>query len=47
MIDALERLPEQELVKARGLSFESTNDLLLHTVMEEDTWLHYRLRPYR
>jgi uncharacterized damage-inducible protein DinB len=43
LIDALERLPEEEFTKARGLSFESIKDVLLHTVMNEDTWLHYRL----
>jgi len=43
LTDALERLPEEEFTKARGLSFESINDVLLHTVMNEDTWLHYRL----
>jgi uncharacterized damage-inducible protein DinB len=40
---ALERLPEAEFTKARGLSFEGMKDVLLHTVMNEDTWLHYRL----
>ena len=43
LIDALEPLPEEEFTKARGLSFESMKDVLLHTVMNEDTWLHYRL----
>jgi uncharacterized damage-inducible protein DinB len=43
LVDALERLPEEEFTKARGLSFESIKDVLLHTVMNEDTWLHYRL----
>jgi uncharacterized damage-inducible protein DinB len=42
LIDALARLPEEEFAKARGLSFESMKDVLLHTVMNEDTWLHYR-----
>jgi uncharacterized damage-inducible protein DinB len=43
LIEALERLPEVEFTRARGLSFESIKDVLLHTVMNEDTWLHYRL----
>jgi uncharacterized damage-inducible protein DinB len=43
LIDALESLTEEEFTKARGLSFESMKDVLLHTVMNEDSWLHYRL----
>jgi len=43
LIEALERLPEAEFTKPRGLSFEGMKDVLLHTVMNEDTWLHYRL----
>jgi uncharacterized damage-inducible protein DinB len=37
LIEALERLPEEEFTRARGLSFESMKDVLLHTVMNEDT----------
>ena len=43
LIEAVERLPAEEFTKARGLSFESIKDVLLHTVINEDTWLHYRL----
>jgi uncharacterized damage-inducible protein DinB len=43
LIDALERLPSEQLTKSRGLSFESIKDVLVHTVMNEDTWLHCRL----
>jgi len=43
LIEALERLPNEQFTRARGLSFESIKDVLVHTVMNEDTWLHYRL----
>jgi uncharacterized damage-inducible protein DinB len=43
LIEALEHLPAEEFTKVRGLSFETMKDVLLHTVMNEDTWLHYRL----
>jgi len=43
LIEALERLPGEQFTRSRGLSFESIKDVLVHTVMNEDTWLHYRL----
>ena len=43
LIEELERLPIEQFTMSRGLSFESIKDVLLHTVMNEDTWLHYRL----
>jgi uncharacterized damage-inducible protein DinB len=43
LVQALERLPNEQFTKSRGLSFESIKDVLVHTVMNEDTWLHYRL----
>jgi len=43
LIEALERLPGEEFTRSRGLSFGSIKDVFVHTVMNEDTWLHYRL----
>lgn len=43
LIETLEKLPNEEFFKSRSLSFDSIKDVLAHTVMNEDTWLHYRL----
>jgi uncharacterized damage-inducible protein DinB len=42
VIKALERLPNEEFTRSRGLSFDSIKDVFVHTVMNEDNWLHYR-----
>jgi uncharacterized damage-inducible protein DinB len=42
LIDAFEKMPNQEFTKSRGLSFDSIKDVFVHTVMVEDNWLHYR-----
>jgi uncharacterized damage-inducible protein DinB len=42
LIEALEKLPNEEFTRNRGLSFGSIKDVLVHTVMAEDNWLHYR-----
>lgn len=42
IIEALEKLPNHEFTKGRELSFDSIKDVFVHTVMNEDTWLHYR-----
>lgn len=42
IIEAFERLPNEEFTRSRGLSFDSMKDVFVHTVMNEDTWLHYR-----
>lgn len=42
LIEALEKLPKEEFTKERDLSFPSIKDVLVHTVMVEDNWLHYR-----
>src|SRR3972149_8244535 len=42
LIEALENLPNEEFTKSRGLSFNSIKDVFVHTIMVEDTWLHYR-----
>ncbi len=43
LIEALRKLPKEELTRNRGLSFDSIKEILAHTIMYEDTWLHYRL----
>jgi uncharacterized damage-inducible protein DinB len=42
ILEALEKLPEEEFTKNRELSFYSIKDVLLHTILVEDNWLHYR-----
>ncbi|UCD73298.1 MAG: DinB family protein [Candidatus Bathyarchaeota archaeon] len=42
VIEALERLSNEEFTRSRGLSFDSIKDVFVHTVMNEDNWLHYR-----
>lgn len=41
LIQVLEKLPDEELVKIRDLSFPSIKDVLAHTIMVEDNYLHY------
>jgi uncharacterized damage-inducible protein DinB len=43
LVEALEKMPNEEFTKGRGLSFESIKDVFIHTVMVEDNWLHYRI----
>lgn len=42
LLNSIEKLAEEELTKDRGLSFNSIKDVLIHTIMVEDNWLHYR-----
>lgn len=42
LIRALENLSDEDFMKNLGLSFGSIKDVLVHTVMVEDNWLHYR-----
>jgi len=42
LIEALEKLPKEQFTKERDLSFASIKDVLVHTVIVEDNWLHYR-----
>ena len=42
LVEALDKMPNEELTKSRGLSFESIKDVFVHTVIVEDNWLHYR-----
>jgi uncharacterized damage-inducible protein DinB len=42
LVEAFEKMPNQEFTENRGLSFDSIKDVFVHTVMVEDNWLHYR-----
>ncbi len=42
IVSALEKMPQEEFTKNRELSFYSIKDVLIHTVLVEDNWLHYR-----
>ncbi len=42
LIEALDRLSNERFTESRGLSFDSIKDVFVHTVMLEDSWLHYR-----
>lgn len=42
IVEALEKLSDEEFTRSRGLSFDTIKDVFVHTVMNEDTWLHYR-----
>ncbi len=42
IIEALEKLPNEEFVKNRGLSFDSIKGVFAHSIIVEDSWLHYR-----
>lgn len=41
LLEALKKMPNEEFVRNRELSFPSLKDVLAHTVMVEDNWLHY------
>ncbi len=43
LIKALEQLTRNQFIQDVGLSFGSIKDVLAHTVIVEDTWLHYRI----
>ena len=42
LIQVLEKLSNETLTENRGLSFDSVKNVFIHTVMLEDSWLHYR-----
>jgi uncharacterized damage-inducible protein DinB len=42
LVEAFDKMPNQEFAKSRDLSFDSIKDVFVHTVMVEDNWLHYR-----
>ena len=42
LVEVLEKMPNEEFVRNRELSLFSIKDVLAHTVMVEDNWLHYR-----
>jgi uncharacterized damage-inducible protein DinB len=39
--DAMAKLPWYEVVKPRGLSFDSMRDVFLHLMLVEDRWISY------
>ena len=41
--EALAKLTWQEVVKPRGLSFESARNVFLHLTLVEDRWINYTL----
>ena len=43
LIKALEHLTRNQFTQDVGLSFGSIKNVLVHTVIVEDTWLHYRI----
>ncbi|MFH0848418.1 MAG: DinB family protein [archaeon] len=42
LIEVLEKLSNETFTENRGLSFDSMKNVFVHTVMLEDSWLHYR-----
>jgi uncharacterized damage-inducible protein DinB len=40
-LEALEKLPWAEVIKIRGLSFDSARDVFLHLTLVEDRWINY------
>ena len=42
LVESLEKLTNEEFTRNRGLSFDSIKDVITHTIMVEDNWLHYR-----
>ncbi len=42
LIEVLEKLSNETLTENRGLSFDNVKNVFIHTVMLEDSWLHYR-----
>ena len=43
-LEALAKLPWAEVVKPKGLSFESARDVFLHLTLVEDRWINYILQ---
>ena len=41
LFKAFENMLAQDFVRSRELSFDSLKDVLAHTVMVDDNWLHY------
>jgi uncharacterized damage-inducible protein DinB len=42
-LEALAKLPWEEVVKPKGLSFDSARNVLLHLTIVEDRWINYIL----
>jgi uncharacterized damage-inducible protein DinB len=42
--DTLAKLPWPELVKPRGISFDSIRNVFVHLTMVEDRWINYTLQ---
>ena len=42
-LEALAKLPWSEVVKSRGISFDSLRDVFLHLTLVEDRWIGYIL----
>jgi uncharacterized damage-inducible protein DinB len=42
LIESFGKMSNEDFAKDRGLSFGSMKDVLVHIVMVEDNWLHYR-----
>ncbi|MCL5788707.1 MAG: DinB family protein [Candidatus Marsarchaeota archaeon] len=42
LFEALGNMTNDEFIKNRELSFNSIKDVLVHTIIVEDNWLHYR-----
>jgi uncharacterized damage-inducible protein DinB len=42
-LDALSKLPWEEVVKPRGLSFDSARNVFLHLTLVEDRWINFIL----
>ncbi len=40
-VEALAKLPWSEVVKPRGISFDSLRNILVHLTMVEDRWVNY------
>jgi uncharacterized damage-inducible protein DinB len=42
VVEVLGKLSNEAFTENRGLSFDSVKNVFVHTVMLEDSWLHYR-----
>jgi uncharacterized damage-inducible protein DinB len=42
LVEVLDKLSNEAFTENRGLSFDSLKNVFVHTVMLEDSWLHYR-----
>lgn len=40
-LEAMTKLPWQEVIASRGLSFDSMRDVFLHLTLVEDRWINY------